>query len=189
MGWGRTFVCLSLLLVGCNASPPSEAPVAVGVQQSSSEAKTVTPKITWSANVDARALGSLGDADARARVTRSPVPVLAPTNVTLERPTFIVEAEYYALTGRVQGATIAIQGTRAQKRYDSIAPVQGDRTLRGQHGFVSTNEGIRTSSWMENGAAYSVDIECADTNDTRCTGEAFLLAIVESLANAGGAGK
>jgi hypothetical protein len=155
-----------------------------------SEPKIVKPQITWNAGaVDPRAAAALGDEDARQRATRSPVPVLAPTNVTLEKPTLIVEGEYYALTGRVHGATIAIQGTRAQHRYEGIEPAQGNRMLRGQRGFVSVNEGIRTSSWMENGASYTVDVECAEHTDVRCKSDTFVVSIVEHLANAGGSGR
>jgi len=155
----------------------------------SADTNVVTPKITWPAapKVDARAVASLGDARRASELLgRSPVPVLAPTNVTFERPTFVVGAEYYALTGRVAGTTIAIQGTRAAHRYEDVAPVTGDRVLRGERGFVSTNEGIRTTSWIENGVAYSVDIECAAPTDARCTEEAFALDVVEHLGFAGG---
>ncbi len=166
-----------------------EAPPADRVVTASTDTNVVIPKVTWptGAKIDARAVAALGDATrATELLARSPAPVLAPTNVTFERPTFVVGAEYYALTGRVSGTTIAIQGTRAARRYEGVAPVQGDRLVRGSHGFVSTNESIRTVSWIENGIAYSVDIECADPTDTRCTNDAFALDIVENLGFAGG---
>ena len=168
---------------GCE-TPPADRAVTT-----SADTNVVTPKVTWpaSAKVDERAVAALGDAKRASELLgRSPAPVLAPTNVTFERPTFVVGAEYYALTGRVSGTTIAIQGTRAAHRYEDIAPIAGDRVIRGTRGFVSTNEAIRTVSWIENGIAYSVDIECADPSDTRCTSDTFALDIVEHLAFAGG---
>ena len=60
---------------------------------------------------------------------------------------------------------------------------------REARGFVTVNEGIRTASWMENGAAYSVDVECNDFRDARCQGEDFLLSIVAQLAFVGGSGQ
>ncbi len=185
---GPALIAGVLLLFACNAPTPSEAPVAVSAQQTT-EPKIVKPQITWgtAGAVDPRAVANLGDSAASA--ARAPVPVLAPTNVTLENATLVVEGEYYALSGRVHGATIAIQGTRAQHRHPGVEPAQGNRMLRGQRAFVSVNEGIRTSSWMENGAAYSVDVECADAADTRCTSDAFVISITENLANAGGSGK
>ncbi len=56
-------------------------------------------------------------------------------------------------------------------------------------GFVSINEGIRTASWIENGAAYSVDVECSDVRDARCQSEEFLLSIVAQLTYVGGSGR
>ena len=161
----------------------------------SANTNVVTPKIVWpAANTrDERAFASLGAADSKedesrvgAMLGRSPVVVLAPTNITFKHPTFVVGPEYYALTGHVDGLTIAIQGKRAAHRYDDIAPIPGDRVLRGGHGFVSINEGIRTTSWIENGAAYSVDVECADATDERCTAESFIVELTSHLAFAGG---
>lgn len=180
----------SVLLVALGVGAAAcEAPASDRLVSTSADTNVVTPKVTWpaAAKVDARALAALGDAKrASELLVRSPAPVLAPTNVTFERPTFVVGAEYYALTGRVSGTTIAIQGTRAARRYEDVAPVTGDRVVRGTRGFVSTNEAIRTVSWIENGVAYSVDIECADPDDTRCTSDSFALDVVEHLAFAGG---
>jgi hypothetical protein len=177
------FSFLPLLVLACEPGT-SDRSVAVAP-----EATIVTPKVTLpaSAKADARAFAALGESKrATELLARSVVPVLAPTSVTLERPTFVVGAEFYTLTGRVSGATIAIQGTRAAHRYEDVAPIPGNRTLRGLRGFISTNEGIRTTSWIENGVAYSVDIECASPEDARCTGETFALDVVEHLGLAGG---
>lgn len=182
---------LTMSVLACESATPDRA-VTTSADTNVIAPNVVTPKVTWPAATtrDARAFAVLGEATrATELLGRSPVPVLAPTNVQLERPTFVVGAEYYALTGRVNGATIAIQGTRAAKRYEGIAPVTGDRNLRGGKGFVSVNEGIRTSSWMENGASYSIDVECADPTESRCASDAFVIDLVEHLAFAGGAAR
>jgi hypothetical protein len=190
----RTVALYSILVAAALATTvlACERAAADRAVTTSADTNVVTPKVTWpeSAKVDARAFASLGEATrAKALVDRSPVPVLAPTSVSFERPTFVVGDEYYALTGRVSGATVAIQGTRAAHRYAGIAPVAGDRVLRGARGFVSLNEGIRTTSWIENGIAYSVDVECSEPTDARCSDETFALDIVEHLAFAGGASR
>jgi len=174
---------LATVAMACESAPPDRT-VATSTQTT-----VVTPKVTWpaAAQADARARAALGEPKrASELLARSPVPVLAPTSVTFERPSFVVGTEYYALTGRVSGTTIAIQGTRAARHYDGIAPVTGDRSLRGVPGFVSINEGIRTTSWIENGVAYSVDVECQDPGEDRCTSDAFVIDVVEHLAFAGG---
>lgn len=172
---------LAALAAACNAPPAptdSPAPQVAG--------KTVRPKILWpSGHVDEAALAALGPD--RANVARSPVPVLAPKDARLEDPKVMIDAEYYAIAGKLSGATISIQGTRLAHKYDTIPPTPGDRPMRGGHGFVTVNEGIRSASFVENGAAYSVDVECADpTHDARCTGDAFVLGLVESLVYVGG---
>jgi hypothetical protein len=174
---------LAALSMACETSSP-DRPVTT-----STNTNVVTPKVSWPSGTkgDARAFASLGDPSRAAELlARSPVPVLAPTTLSFDRPTFVIGAEYYALTGHVDGATIAIQGTRAAHRYEDIAPVAGDRVLRGVRGFVSMNEGIRTTSWIENGVAYSLDVECSARDDARCSSDAFAVELVEHLAFAGG---
>ena len=158
----------------------------------------VRPTVAWPAleSIDDAALlalshdGTVADRDVRSLIARSPVPVLAPKALKLESPTLVVEGEYFALTGRSSGATISLQGTRAAHRYEGIEPATGNRALRGSKGFVSVNEGIRTASWLENGAAYSLDVECSDLrNDARCQSDDFLLSIVAQLTYVGGSAR
>ncbi len=162
---------------------------------------SVRPAVAWPAltTVDDGALRALSksggpsDREVRALIARSPVPFLAPRELQLASPTLVVEGEYFALTGRAEGATVSLQGTRAAHRYEGVDPVTGNRELvRGSgtaRGFVTTNEGIRTASWIENGAAYSVDVECSESADARCRGEDFLLSIVAQLTYVGGSGR
>ena len=170
----------------------------------SADSFTVRPTVAWPAtsSIDDGALLSLTkssdrtDSELRALVARSPVPVLAPKDLRLATATLMVEGEYFALAGHVDElgsrATISIQGTRAAHRYEGIDPKAGDRALRASgavRGFVSVNEGIRTASWIENGGAYSVDVECSDVHDARCQTEGFLLSIVAQLTYVGGSGR
>jgi hypothetical protein len=198
---------LTVVIAGCNgntsASRDGEHAPAV-----STSAVTVRPAVAWPAlaTIDDGALLSLSksggrnDREIRALIARSPVPVLAPRELQLASPTLVVEGEYFALTGRVDGATISLQGTRAAHRYEGIDPAPGNRELirvsagagspaRTVRGFVTTNEGIRTASWIENGAAYSVDVECNESADARCHGDDFLLSIVAQLSFVGGSGR
>lgn len=172
---------LSLALLACD-SPSPERVVATATTT-----QLVKPRVSWPTGArDDRAFAALGDpTHAAALLGEAPVPVLAPTNLHASTPTFLVGPEYYALTLHLDGVTVAIQGTRAAHHYEEIAPVTGNRALRGEHGFVTTNEGIRTTSWTENGASYSVDVECADPAESRCSSETFVLDLVEQLAFAG----
>lgn len=166
----------------------------------STSSVSVRPAVAWPAasSIDDRALASLTqdgtktERELRALVARSPVPVLAPKELRLASPSLVVEGEYFALTGRAGGATISLQGTRAAHRYEGVDPAAGNRDVRGDlklRGFVSVNEGIRTASWIENGAAYSVDVECNDARDERCRSDEFLLSVVAQLVFIGGSGR
>jgi len=192
-----------LLLLACNGNTSAtrtdeRAPVV------STSSVVVRPSVAWpaAASIDEGALLSLArsgdktDREVRALVSRSPVPVLAPKDLRLGTPTLVVEGEYFALTGRVDDAssraTVSIQGTRAAHRYENVDPATGTRDLaRGAtvRGFVTINEGIRTASWIENGAAYSVEIECSEHTDLRCKSDDFLLSVVAQLTFVGGSGR
>ena len=193
----------ALVLAGCNgntsATRTDERAPAI-----STASVVVRPMVAWPAasSVDDGALRSLArasektDREIRATVSRSPVPVLAPKDLRLDTPTLMVEGEYFALTGRVESAssraTVSIQGTRAAHRYETVDPQAGTRDLaRGANvrGLVTINEGIRTAAWIENGAAYSVDVECSEHTDLRCQSEDFLLSVVAQLTFVGGSGR
>jgi hypothetical protein len=181
----RLMLVAALACVACNAQEPAgDAPRPVQ--------KTIAPAIAWPKEnaVDARALDALGGIEnVRALVARAPVPVLAPSDAKLEGAALVVEGEFYALNGRVDGATITIQGTRAAHRHEGVGHVPGTHDVRTARGFVTVNEGIRSASWIENGAAYSVDVECASAADARCTSDAFVTRFAEKLAYVGGAGR
>lgn len=164
-------------LVGCRESSSS------GVHASTTTDGIVKPAIqTPKVAPDEGVLASLG-VD-RERIARSPVPVLAARG--LESPVVMIESEYYAISAHAGTASIAIQGTRTAHRYEGVAPVEGNRALRGGRGFVTLNEGIRSASFMENGVAYSVDVECATAGDPKCTSDAFVVNLVDSLVYVGG---
>jgi hypothetical protein len=178
-------LALALALAACNGSPAaSDSPARVAVTTST----TVRPQIAWPARPDSAALAALGP-DAT-NVTRSPVPVLAPAaSARLADPHVIVDAEYYAINGKLDGATVTIQGTRMQHVYQGMPKIDGDRAVRGTKGFVTVNEGIRSASWMENGASYTVDVECdSPSKDARCASDAFVLELAGALVYVGGAG-
>ena len=192
---------ITAAMVSCtdNTAPTGSTERAPAVATSTAHDR-VRPAVAWpeASKVDERVLAALvqharggdrSEREIRALVARSPVPVLVPRDLVLASPSLVVEGEYFALTGRSSGVTISLQGTRAAHRYEGIEPVPGNRELRATKGFVSINEGIRTASWIENGAAYSVDIECSDARDPRCQSEELLLSVVTQLAYVGGSGR
>lgn len=167
--------CLACSFVACHAR--DDAPAATPPDQAPRE-------------VNETALRALSDGDQslQRRLAQAKVPVLAPADRTLIDPVLIVREHFVALSGRDQGAFVSIQATRrANARHVEVPPPT--QPLRGLHGYVSVNEGVRVASWRENGVAYQVDVECKDLGDPICKDDRYLLQLVEQLAYVGGAGR
>jgi hypothetical protein len=142
---------------------------------------------------DEAALAALPPAEA-AKVGASPVPVWVPRGSFAE-VRVVTEPGFYAYfgvadaplpDGRVSRATVSVQGTRfAHEHADFPADVSTHR-MRGGRGLFTVNEGIVTTTWVEGGASYSVDVECSVAGDPRCKDERFVLELTDGLAFVGG---
>lgn len=125
----------------------------------------------------------------REAIGRSPVPVLAPAD-----PSWTAAAELftqpsgYALSARVGEVSLAVQASRVATLLPHVGHVPGNTRLRGELGWVTSNDGVRTASWIEHGTAYSLDLECFDADGPAC-GEEAVRAAVEALVYVGGAGE
>lgn len=136
-----------------------------------------------------RALYARLSKDAQRAVDEAPVPVLVPSlAVGIEDAVVMSRESYYAFFQRDAERTLSLSATRVAYQYPHVAPAKGATRLRGFDGFVSKNEGIRTARWVEDGIAYALDVECADTNDSLCVDEAFIRGLVEGLSLVGGEG-
>ncbi len=144
-------------------------------------------------NASARA--ALPPAEAR-KIDASPVPVLVPgASGAAHEVRLMVEPGFYAYFGVVEAkladgaisrASISVQGTRFSHRHEDFPQDVSTHTLRGRRGLFTVNEGIVTTTWVEGGASYSVDVECSVAGDPRCADERFVLALTEGLAFVGG---
>lgn len=176
-------------LAACQAEPPAPAPPPSPTEVSlAGKPRTVVTEVTWPAadRIDHAALGGLGPAAAKA-VARSPIPVLVPTEADLLKgATLIAKPSWYSFTARSGGLTVTVSATRVAHRYEHIPPAAGTRSARGAAAFVTQNEGIWSVTWMENGASYTLDLECADGADERCKTDAAALGLAEQLAYVGG---
>lgn len=122
-----------------------------------------------------------------AAVDRAPVPVLAPSDPEWATPTIATPAAGYALSTRGDGRTLVVQASREARLVPGIGRHEGRDRLRGAAGYVTDNDGVKSASWIEAGAAYSVDLECDDVASPGCSVEA-LRAEVERLVLVGGVG-
>jgi hypothetical protein len=95
---------------------------------------------------------------------------------------------WVAISARGEGITLSLHAT------DHHHSVVGDEelaqvpppsaTVRGEAARVTSNEGIRSVAWMEQGVAYALEVECERPfEDTRCTEDAFLLELADRLVS------
>jgi hypothetical protein len=130
----------------------------------------------------------------RAEIAKSPVPVLWPSE-GLTGAVLVAEQVYYSVSGyqdltlpngEVSRATVTVQGTIVTHNEERVDNVQ-NLVVRGQRAHITRNEEIVTTTWVEGGVYYAVDIECSkSTVDERCTRDTFVRAIADGLVKLGG---
>lgn len=124
-----------------------------------------------------------------ATVDGAPVPALVPANSAwLDEVTVTSGEHFFALSAKLRGQTLYIQGSDQARVYPSIRGGTPTEPLRSTLGYVSQNEGIWTADFIENGAAYTVELECADVAMVACQSDVTLRDITDGLVLVGGAG-
>lgn len=181
----------ALASAGCSEDPkptPSAVkPVSAG---SFAQSEVIFPAAS---SLDETALAALPEGE-RTHLGESKVPVLVPKRPLLETKV-MVEPGFYAFhavderalsDGRISRATIAIQGTRYSHVHEDFPTDVTTHRMRKGRGTYTVNEGVVTTTFFENGATYSVDVECSVAADARCADEAYVMALTDGLAFVGG---
>ncbi|GMV18205.1 MAG: hypothetical protein HS104_01145 [Polyangiaceae bacterium] len=178
----------ALGLAACEAEAPAPSPVGSSSQPVAAARSVELAEPVWPASLDREVRDRL-PAAARAEIAKSPVPVLAPPTAAFASNAMVsVGPVWAAVSATADGVTLTLHGSKLAYKYPDVAPVAGDRTLRGKPGFVTVESNIWQASWSEGGVAYSLHAECAAAGDGRCADDKFLIASVESLAYVGGRG-
>lgn len=178
-----TLVSLASAVIGIGCEQPPRDP---GPTTSSKTAAVEAP--SWPTAIDQGALSAL-DAESKAAVARSPVPVLVPNRPELLAVGKVMaEEHWFAFHASKDGVTVHVQGTRIVHKHDDVAPAKGNDTLRGVPAFVTRNEAIWTGSWREHGISYALDVECGEPSDARCATDAILRDLARDLVFVGGQG-
>ncbi|MBP9112220.1 MAG: hypothetical protein KBF88_05390 [Polyangiaceae bacterium] len=165
---------ITMLPIGCSKSAPS------GGTNTESGLKLRSTQI-----VDPLAVSILGDADVRrARDTRVPVLVAKPEGASVSP--LIVKANFYSLSLAVPKGIVNIQGALAKQKIEIDLEKFNPVDVRGFRAVSTTNESIRTISWAEGAFVYSVDMECEEASDARCTNAEFVTGLARGLVYAGG---
>lgn len=158
---------------------PAPAPSPTVVDQS----------VSWPAiAVDGEALAALPEPSRRA-VADSKVPVLLVSSpALLAAAKVMAKPRWTAVSTKADGLHVSLSATRSAHRHPHLGPVQGPDQVRGQPAFITQNEAIWSASWMENGVAYVLEVECASLPDPRCDDDAQLRTLLDELAYVGGEG-
>lgn len=123
-------------------------------------------------------------ADVQEAIARSPVPVLAPADPG-SSATMTVGPHWYALTVHGEGFVATAHGSGEARVYPHVRAVDPTHPMRKNGGFLTRTDGIWSASWIEGGAAYSMDIECDRRIATWCDDEAEVVRRVEALVFVG----
>jgi hypothetical protein len=123
-------------------------------------------------------------ADVQDSIARSPVPVLAPADPG-PRATMAVGDHWYALTVHGDGFVVVTHGSGEARVHPHVRTVEPTHPMRTDGGFLTRNDGIWAASWIERGAAYSLEVECDRRVVAWCDDEAEILRRVEALVLVG----
>lgn len=123
--------------------------------------------------------------DVQLAIASSPVPVLAPSDPGTHA-TMTTGRHWYALTVHGEGFVAMAQGSGEARVHPHIRTADPTHPMRKNGGFLTRNDGIWAASWIEGGAAYSMEIECDRRVVAWCDDEAEILRRVDTLVFVGG---
>ncbi len=186
----RWWLCVLALALGC-ATSAEDAPPAPSKARPTAAPRIVDVEVRWPAAsaIDQAVLAKLSD-DARAVVRRAPVPVLVVDEGDMAASaTLMAEKRWFALSTRGDSVIVSVHASKAAHRYPGMETAgRGRHRVRGHDAWVTQNEAIWSAAWIENGVAYSLELECAALPDPRCDSEDYLMQLAGKLAFVGGEG-
>ncbi len=181
------------MLSGCRDRAPAPSASSSSLSSSSpppvvTDARLHTADVTWpkADRLDRAALAAL-PAPMAQNVARAPVPVMVPKNeAMLLRATVVSEPLFYAFFASNDGVNVSLQGTRGAYGRDDGTPSERPDVVRGKPAVVSETDQIWTASWVENGVAYALSVECGQAGDRRCGSKDYVVEVADALAYIGG---
>lgn len=194
--WGiRALACVVLVAPGCG---PEHENVDVPRERSGNEGPLeprrgtiaggtpVDRTIVWPQEIPDEGRRTVVDPRSLAVIDRSPVPVLLPDDVWLDNIHVAVGPHWTALSFAQEGLTLNLQSSARARVYAGIRGAEPSHRVRDLPGHITRNEGIWSASWIENGVAHSLELECDELRRPECADERALLSIADQLVFAGG---
>jgi len=94
----------------------------------------------------------------------------------------------FTLVAQAPGRTLTLHGSRLATLLPDVGRHEGTERLRGLPAFVTDNDGFKSATRIEHGAACTLDLECASARAPGCD-LAALRAEVEALVYVGRGGR
>ena len=182
------------------------APASVEQHSPVEPQPTRAPLVAQATGPSREALARTLSEASRDAVARSPItPLFFGTARDAGGATITAGPHFYAVSLQREGHSLALHGVdvvHAEPGEDTPTEAHGDtaanaaddahegaRTaVRGRPATILVNEGIRSVAWEEDGAYWSLEVECFRAfEDARCTGDAYALAEAAALVSLRGA--
>lgn len=92
---------------------------------------------------------------------------------------------WYATWSQHDGLTVTLNASGEARVYPHIEPFTGNERVRDTDAFVSQNETIWSVTWIENGIAYDLGLECESPTMPECQDGAYAVELAEALVYVG----
>lgn len=92
---------------------------------------------------------------------------------------------WYATWAKHDGLVVTLNVSGEARVYPHVKPFEGNERVRDRAAFVTQNETIWSVTWIENGVAYDLGLECESPTMPECQDSAFAIGLAEDLAYVG----
>lgn len=123
----------------------------------------------------------------RDALASSPLPVLVPRNEEMLRNAELYKGEHWiAIAAKTDEVAVSLNASGLARVYPHISKTPLPHMVRGGEGLVTQNETIWSASWIENGVAYDLSVECIVPTMPQCQDSSYTEDLVSTLAFVGG---
>lgn len=127
------------------------------------------------------------DSRFRDALASSPLPVLVPRSEEMLRTAELYQGEHWiAISAKTEEVAVSLNASGMARVYPHISKTPLPHMVRGGEGLVTQNETIWSASWIENGVAYDLSVECVSPTMPQCQDSSYTEDLVATLAFVGG---
>ena len=122
----------------------------------------------------------------RSAIETLPLPALVSTRPGFASTTAVMAGErWYSTWARHDSLTVTLGASGEARVHPHVKPFSGNERVRETEAFVTQNEAIWSVTWIENGVAYDLGLECERPTMPECQDGSYAMALAEDLAYVG----